>query len=168
MAGELRIVAQLAVPTRFAPQLEVVPNRQAAALPRPGCDHELVSHAGCRIARHLEQRPAHPHDVAGPQRARALDALVVHKRPVRRAEVLDRERTVGPASDECVAARKLGIVPESLGGRPPDQELSVHAQPPAAILAFGHAQVVGGHERQAYARAAVLRKAGPRLECPRT
>ena len=59
---------------------------------------------GTRAVGHLQDRLAHPDDVTDVERPRGVDALVVHERPVRRPEILDRELSLGPAREPGVAA----------------------------------------------------------------
>ena len=78
----------------------------------------------------------------------SADLLVVHERPVRRPEVLDRQPSVGAAGQASVASRDLRIAPEPplvLGGGAPEQQVGVDAEQPALVGPLDHAQLLAGH-----------------------
>src|SRR3954454_18761454 len=93
----------------------------------------------------LEHRLADPEDIARGEGPLGVDAIAIHERPVRRAEILDRELAVGSPVDPGVAARDLGIVAELsllLGSRATDQQLGLDGQALASLLALGHLQLL--------------------------
>ena len=111
------------------------PGVEPAAQRAPGGDHQHRTRAGVRTVGsaagafglpgrdgsagagavgHLEDRPAHSYDVTDLERPRGVDALVVHERPVRRPEILDREPTVGPRARRVRDGARVSGSPPSL------------------------------------------------------
>ena len=112
----------------------------SASLPAGGTPRPAASAPGTptRGVGHLQDRLAHPHDVAQVQRSRGVDALAVHERPVRRPEILDRELSARAAREPRVAARDLGVVAEPsllLRSRTADEQVGLHRPgcPPRAL-----------------------------------
>jgi hypothetical protein len=84
---------------------------------------------------------ANPHQVPDLQRPSRVDPLVVDKSAVRRAQVLDRELSVGTAGNASMTAGDLGIAAKPsflLRCLSADQKLAVHTQDGAALCALGY------------------------------
>ena len=96
---------------------------------------------------HLHGGRADPHRVARLQRLALAHALAVHERPIRRAEILDRQLAARVAGNAGVAAGKLVIVvqPPLSAHCPPDDELVLQREPATRGRAGGDHQLLGGH-----------------------
>ena len=129
-ARQLRVVAETALSALRPPDHELVVEREPAARLRTQRDHELSRRRRRRSRRrgaeagrlrdaplavgHLQLGLPHPHDVAQAERSNLLDPLAVHERPVRRAEVLDRQLARGAARGARVTrVRSRGRRPAS-------------------------------------------------------
>ena len=158
-AGELTVVAELPVAAHRAPDDELLPQREPAARRAAGGDDELrdLGQRGWRcersgtapeLAGHLQDRLAHPHDVAAASVRGASMRSSLTNVPFADPRSSIVSRPVGAARDACVAARDLGIAaePPSSPELAADQQVGVHAQERAAFLALGHPQLLASHQ----------------------
>ena len=168
-AGKLVIVVQPPLSAHCPPDDELVLEREPATRGRAGGDHQLLGgHGhGARGVGHLQDRLAHLHHVAHVERPRSVDALAVHERPVRGPEVLDREEAVGPARDPRVAAGDLAIAAEPsvlMGGFAADEQVGVHAQALAALVALSDPKLLARHQHRTLEPPLPVRGKGTRLK----
>ena len=78
-----------------------------------GAAPSRVKLGNARSIGHLQNRLAHPHDVADLKRSHRLQPIAIHERAVRRPEIFDRELTA-LAAHERAWRRNLRVVPSRL------------------------------------------------------